>query len=457
MPAMLCFNYNNKTTEAGMIKIQTTKEKLISQGGLFLAGTIAQKIGLTKIASGVLPCAANVIASLFACLIQGYTSFESARIGRNDNFFSDSFGLGFIYAPDTARIYLERLADEDLHGISRQLRRATLNLIEKAELTGISVGKETYFPVDVDTSPMDNSKTKKEGVSFTYKKYDGYHPIFAYIGKEGYMLDAELRPGSQHCQEGTPEFLRLLLDRLPGKLAGLPLLFRLDSGNDSLDTIKALFGGINAKNRFMVLKRNPRKESGEKWLEYASAHGKETRERDGKTVWTGLADDIHPDGFSNIHCVYEVTERTKDKYGNSLLIHDIELNLWWTNLPHKAETIIELYHDHGTSEQFHSELKHDMDVERLPSGKFNVNELYLMIAMNAFNVLRLIGQSAKAAKAGLPIKSRSFRMRLGKVIQNIIGIAIKYVRHAGKKIIRIWKGCPWRQIYYELDAAFQRL
>ena len=271
------------------------------------------------------------------------------------------------------------------------------------------------------------------------------------------MIDTELRPGSQHCQEGTPEFLRLLLERLPGKLSDMSLLFRLDSGNDSLDTIKALFNDAKAKNRFMILKRNPRKESCEDWLEYASAYGKATQERAGKTVWTGCAYDIHPDGFNSIHCVYEIIERTIDKYGNPLLIHDIEVNMWWTNLPYKAETIIELYHDHGTSEQFHSELKHDMGIERLPSGKFNVNEMYLMIAMNAFNVLRFIGQSAKAVKTALPVKSRSFRMRLGKVIQNIIGIAIKYVSHAGKKIIKIWEGNPWHPIYSELDAVFQRL
>ncbi|MGV0036717.1 MAG: hypothetical protein ACNYPE_17840 [Candidatus Azotimanducaceae bacterium WSBS_2022_MAG_OTU7] len=30
-----------------------------------------------------------------------------------------------------------------------------------------------------------------------------------------------------------------------------------------------------------------------------------------------------------------------------------------------------LYADHGTSEQFHREFKTDMDIERLPSGKFD--------------------------------------------------------------------------------------
>lgn len=33
---------------------------------------------------------------------------------------------------------------------------------------------------------FDNSGTKKEGVSRTYKGTDGYAPIFAYMGQEGY-------------------------------------------------------------------------------------------------------------------------------------------------------------------------------------------------------------------------------------------------------------------------------
>ena len=440
-----------------MIEIKTTTEKIESKGGLYLAGTIAQKIGLTSIKSSILPCTASIISSLFAGMIAGHTGYESVRTGYNDNFYGDSFGLNFNYSTDTVRLYLDRLADEDRLGIIRQLRRTSINLIEKTPLTGIRIRKKTYFPVDIDTTPMNNSKTKKEGVSYTYKKFDGYHPIFAYIGKEGYMIDNELRPGSQHCQEGTPEFIRLLLERLPNKMNDVPLLFRLDSGNDSIDTIKALFNDANVKERFLILKRNNRKESGEKWLEYAQAYGKGKQVRAGKIVWTGHAYDIHPEGYEKIHCVYEVTERTSDENGNPLLIHDIEVNIWWTNIPYAAETVIKLYQDHGTSEQYHSELKHDMDIERLPSGKFKVNELYLMIGMNAYNVLRFIGQSAKTIKKAIPIKSRSLRMRLGKVIQNIIGIGIKYVSHAGKKIIKIWEDNPWCQLFIKLDIVFQQL
>ena len=62
-------------------------------------------------------------------------------------------------------------------------------------------------PVDIDVTPMDNSKSKKEGVSRTYKGFDGYAPIMAYIGTEGYAINFELRAGKQHCQNGTVAFL----------------------------------------------------------------------------------------------------------------------------------------------------------------------------------------------------------------------------------------------------------
>ena len=64
-----------------------------------------------------------------------------------------------------------------------------------------------YVPVDIDVTPFDNSKTQKEGVARTYKGFDGYAPIMAYIGTEGYLVNTELRAGKQHCQKETPNFL----------------------------------------------------------------------------------------------------------------------------------------------------------------------------------------------------------------------------------------------------------
>ena len=50
-------------------------------------------------------------------------------------------------------------------------------------------------------------KDFKAGGSRTYKGFDGYAPMMAYIGTEGYAVNFELREGKQHFQNGTVEIL----------------------------------------------------------------------------------------------------------------------------------------------------------------------------------------------------------------------------------------------------------
>lgn len=54
--------------------------------------------------------------------------------------------------------------------------------------------------------------------------------------------------------------------------------------------------------------------------------------------------------------------------------------------------VIRNYHAHGECEQFHSEIKPDMDVEWFPYGKFDTNKLVLELTIFAYNILRMIGQ-----------------------------------------------------------------
>ncbi len=106
--------------------------------------------------------------------------------------------------------------------------------------------------------------------------------------------------------------------------------------------------------------------------------------RDGKTVYIGSSwkDIAYTDSEGEsktitMRIVYEVIERTADKNGQFLLVPDIECSTIWTNLGWSDDAIINGYHAHGKCEQFHSEIKTDMDVERLPSGKFDTDELVL--------------------------------------------------------------------------------
>lgn len=70
-------------------------------------------------------------------------------------------------------------------------------------------------------------------MSRTYQGHDGYAPMAAYLGREGYCLEFELREGKQHCQRDTPEFLARVLGRVR-RVSDAPPLLRLDGGNDAL-------------------------------------------------------------------------------------------------------------------------------------------------------------------------------------------------------------------------------
>ena len=308
-------------------------------------------------------------------------------------------------------------------------------------------------PVDIDVTPMDNSKSKKEGVSRTYKGFDGYAPMMAYIGTEGYAITFELREGKQHCQKGTVEFLQETI-KLCHKLTDKPLLIRLDSGNDSIDNVAVLMD----TGCFFIIKRNLRRESTDDWFEMAKQYCQNVNSpRDGKTVYIGSDwKTVTSKQFNKeftLRTGYEITERTIDKYGQFNLVPDVEVETWWTNLGDPDEEIIRLYHAHGECEQFHSEVKTDMDLERLPSGKFATNALVLELGMIAYNILRMIGQGTIGGRA--PCQKRNVkRRRLRTVISNLIMLAGHVTMHARQLIIGLGKSNVWRHIFSDICQKY---
>lgn len=308
-------------------------------------------------------------------------------------------------------------------------------------------------PVDIDVTPMDNSKSKKEGVSRTYKGFDGYAPMMAYIGTEGYAINFELREGKQHCQKGTVEFLQETI-KLCHKLTDKPLLIRLDSGNDSIDNVAVLMD----TGCFFIIKRNLRRESTDDWFEMAKQYFQNVNSpRDGKTVYIGSDwKTVTSKQFNKeftLRTGYEITERTIDKYGQFNLVPDVEVETWWTNLGDPDEEIIRLYHAHGECEQFHSEVKTDMDLERLPSGKFATNALILELGMIAYNILRMIGQGTIGGRA--PRQKRDVkRRRLRTVISNLIMLADHVTMHARQLIIGLGKSNVWRHIFSDICQKY---
>jgi hypothetical protein len=308
----------------------------------------------------------------------------------------------------------------------------------------------------MDVAPFDNSKTKEEGVSRTCKGFDGYAPMMAHIGAEGCLINTELRPGKQHCQSHTPDFLRQTI-ALCKPLTDAPPLFRPDSGNDAAENMGIL---LREGCRFLI-KRNLRQESKAAWLEQIREGCQDIeRPREGKAVYIGstwretaIRDSHDAEKTSALRAVYEITERTIDKCGQILLAPDVEANMFWTNLPFSDRALIDLCHAHGDSEQFHSELKSDMNFERLPSGKFETNALSLELGMTAYNILRMIGQES-LRKKDTPMKRQTLRRRLRTVIESLIMMASHLTCHARKLTLGLGYSNPWRRAFARLFFVF---
>jgi len=134
-----------------------------------------------------------------------------------------------------------------------------------------------------------------------------------------------------------------------------------------------------------IIKRNLRGESVEGWLETAKEYGKVVpNTRDGKTVYIGSV--LRDRGLDHqIRIVFKVTVRTQLANGQLLIIPDVDVQTWWTSLENPEDDVIRLYREHATCEQFHSEIKSDIGLERFPSGHFDTNAAILKLAALAFD------------------------------------------------------------------------
>ncbi len=206
-----------------------------------------------------------------------------------------------------------------------------------------------------------------------------------------------------------------------------------------------------------LIKRNLRQESIERWLEIAKAKGTVHVPRLGKVVYRG---DIHVsrEGVEKpLRQVFEMTVRTIDRQGQNLLLPEVET--YETSLQEEPGTIIDLYHAHGTSEQFHSEIKSDMDLERLPSGKFATNAVVLLLGMTAYNCLRLCGQESLreegiAEEERAPLRKKVFRRRLRSVMQDLIYMASRMISHARRLGMTLGRWNPWYRFWRREYSRF---
>ena len=169
-----------------------------------------------------------------------------------------------------------------------------------------------------------------------------------------------------------------------------------------------------------------------------------------------LADLPRIKGWGHRSAPLKLEQKLAMSAGQPLLFPALELEGWWTNLDKASctpDALIALYQRRGTSEQYHSEFKTDLDLERLPSGKFDTNALVLALAALAYNILRYIGQDTLIGPDA-PIRKAVHRRRLRTVLQEIIYKAARLIRHGRRYVLRFGRGDPG---YLALARCYARV
>jgi len=459
------------------IEVRLGEERLVTPGGLSTVGMLIEKTNLfeeldkvvaTKKGGSVEIQNSDVVGAMVAINCQGKNDYENVNEFKDEKeVICDMLGIKKIPSPEILR--------QRLDFISKSILTIILNaIVDLLIKTNIKLtpcfGK--HVPLDIDVTPFDNSKTQKEGVSWTYKKFDGYAPITAALGIEGYIVGAELRPRSQHSQKGTPEFLSQTI-KSSKKITNAPLLVRMDSGFDCKENI-IVCRKEDTKADF-IIKRNlgTRHETLEQWKNLVLENIKLKEEnpdneinmskvpntRVGKDAYIGNEYHCIAGVKEPVRIVYEVIFRNSKADGQILLEPDVEVNTFWVSLGESEEAgmtaseVLQQYKAHATSEQFHAELKTDMGLERFPSKYLNTNKALFLISIFAYNILRVIGQeSLKSDDA--PLKRPVQRRRIRTVIQNLITIAVRAVSHSRKTILSLGRSNAWRHTFIRVHSAF---
>ena len=400
----------------------------------------------------------DVLRSYIGLLAQGKSDFDAIENYRGEAFFKHSLGIGLLPSSPTLRQRMDAKAGALFEFVAPMIE--TLLGAQRPDYGVLPCG---WLPLDVDTFAMDNGGTAKEGVGRTYAGVDGYCPLAAYLGSYGFCLELALRPGVQHSAAQTDFNLERVVpmaQRLSARGPKAPILARLDSGFDSARLMRE----IQACNRpglpqvDWLIKWNPRTTDVAAVAARldADAATRWEQPRAGKRL-TSWEQSVVIEGIARpVRRVLRLIERTIDARGQVLIAPELTLEGWTTSLPgaqFTAAAVIALYADHGTHEQFHSEFKTDLDLTRLPSGKFDTNYLVCQLAALTMNVLRLIGQRGLLGPDA-PVRHSAKRRRIKTVMQELIYRAGRLIKTGRRLILGLGANDKAAAAFTRLHAQF---
>jgi Transposase DDE domain group 1 len=224
------------------VRVAFNEERLISDAGLLLTATLAQRLGIEELVNESVwldpraPGAAlpgRKVMSLVHGMLAGADSIDDMNALRAG---STGLVLGHrVMAPSTLGTFLRAFT----FGHVRQLDRVLDQAIARAWQAGAGPG-DGPLVIDIDSFVGEVHGYQKQGASYGYTKKLGYHPILAVRSDTGEVLHIRNRKGKANTQRGIARFVDELIARVRRAGHTGQIIIRADSGFENHKLFKEL-------------------------------------------------------------------------------------------------------------------------------------------------------------------------------------------------------------------------
>jgi hypothetical protein len=437
----------------------------VSAGGLVPVLALAERAGLRALADEQLTVpsdkgahAGAKVAALVAGMVAGADSIGDMDLLRHGGMAGLFTG---IYAPSTLGSFLRSFAFGHVRQLDAVAARVVVNL---AEQTALLPGAGQIAYLDVDDTIRATYGYAKQGAGYGYSGVKGLNALLAALSTPSgapVIVATRLRKGSANSARGAA---RLVADALRTSRAcganGL-LVVRADSAFYGRDVIAAIG---RAKARFSItarqdvaVRRAIAAISEDAWtaIRYPHAVFDEQLQQ-----WVSDAQiaEVPFTAFASRGKKHAVTarlivRRVRDQNPEHLVADaQGELFTAWrhhavfTNSPLILEQAEADHRRHAIIEQVIADLKNG-PLAHLPSGRFNANGAWLVLAAIAFNLTRAAGALASLFHA---------RATTATIRRQLINVPARPVRSARRIHLRLPTNWPWAEAWLDLFTATLR-
>lgn len=419
------------------VEVVFDDERVVSDAGIALVATLAGRLEIEALVGRFVrlardrPGAANagrkVMALIYAMLL-GADSIDDCdvlRAGRTRRLLG-----GWLPAPSTLGTFLRAFT----FGHVRQLDRLLAETLTRAWRVGAGPGDDRLV-VDIDSFIGEIYGHEKQGAGFGYTKKRGYHPLLASRAGTGEVLHIRLRKGKANSSRGVLRFAEELIARVARAGAGGEKLLRADSAFWN----KKLMSRLQQAGWLYSISIRMQKGVAEQIAGIP------------ESAWQALED--YPKGGEA-----QIAETTYG--GRRMIVRRTRLvgpqaELWpdWRHFPFLTNrnediALVEAEHrQHAVVELTIRDLK-DQALAHFPSGQFNANSAWAVIAAIAHNLTRwttVIGLPGHTVRA-----ARTLRRRLLQIPGRLTHTARQWTLHLPAR----W---PWKTDFIDALTRIRAL